>query len=556
MSTTRISGALSFDLGTKEEECDLLFFNTGDLLNNQSSYVLKNIKKGKSTAFTFSFVCKPKLPYYLHIYVFITDKEERVQLHKGSSRVEWKEIVNKKGAEIDIKDNSNIKIGTISLLDIQFPEIWSYLLTPETVNPSIQAVKEATKISDKINRTVYQSGTYKFDPELQVFYSFFTPALDDSTPIITWPILATQKRSTEHISQYYFLKNLCHISFVLLGYQLTDLSKLSVVDEAELFGETVTLILHTGTYIGDTVGKAKTPTDQWSRPSTWPKLDIAGTDCEDTSNLIQELIHSFQIVPNYNHDPIYEVVQQTSQRYCNLLVLGTLKNTDTQQYEGHAYVTCIDQNYIDEVVRGKMERSAPFFPTLVIETTNYSQTVWNEEYWKNRKKWEFKYNKELEYKNRLPSLFRCKTPAFRIHEKGFYSKVTQLHSTDGLSVICLNGSTLGVEAFDLFMLKLKSDSFQIINNVTNIPKFIREVCIDFPPSYLPSLLQEQKQEQKQQQSTIQEDISTKLHLTLRTIDFKANEKQIKKIFSSIPSTLFIDVVLFNPPNGSFTLICF
>jgi len=106
------------------------------------------------------------------------------------------------------------------------------------------------------------------------------------------------------------------------------------------------------------------------------------------------------------------------------------------------------------------------------------------------------------------------------------------------------------------MLKLKSDSFQIINNVTNIPKFIREVCIDFPPSYLPSLLQEQKQEQKQQQSTIQEDISTKLHLTLRTIDFKANEKQIKKIFSSIPSTLFIDVVLFNPPNGSFTLICF
>ena len=87
MSTTRITGALSFDLGTKEEECDLLFFNTGDLLNNQSSYVLKNIKKGKSTAFTFSFVCKPKLPYYLHIYVFITDKEERVQLHKGSSRV-------------------------------------------------------------------------------------------------------------------------------------------------------------------------------------------------------------------------------------------------------------------------------------------------------------------------------------------------------------------------------------------------------------------------------------------------------------------------------------
>ena len=417
-----------------------------------------------------------------------------------AGKCKWSEILSGKQAKFTIFDSTGVNpIGYVFLNEVNSPDssLWFLRSRLSTNDPLPNSVAVATELVKKFKRDVYESNQYQFDSQLQVFFAIQTPTLGDNTPLLTWPILATQvilRPGSEA-----FLHRICKLGFYLQGYtDLSILTKLTRNQLADLFGEVVTLILRTGYYVPDYLRSRRgeiSATDQWSRPTTFPKLGLAAADCEDGSNLIQEIIHVFQTIRPNNADALLNSMILVANHYCNILILGSLLSNQSNQYEGHAYVCCMDNNYIESVLMNRPVADS-FWPTLVIETTNYSQTVWNEEYWKeNSKSWSSQYMKELKWKEEnfahaahVRNLLHCKIPAERVNKKRFYGAITQLHLTDGISVICLSNDRkrLGVDPYDLFMLKLDAANFKIQTKIDNINQFVKDVCLDFPPSYCPT----------------------------------------------------------------------
>jgi len=536
----------------------MLFYSTNDIRKPPSSvpcFVLQ-LKKEERRKFQLEFQSKPELPYWLHLQVFVNntkfdDDNELAELHRGSGKCKWSELLSGKG-KFTIFDSTGVNpIGYVYLNEINSPDssLWFLRSKLSASDPLPNSVTIATELVRKFKRDVYESNQYQFDSQLQVFFAIQTPTLGESTPLVTWPILATQviiRPGSEA-----FLHRVCKLGFYLQGYtDLSILSKLTRNQLADLFGEIVTLILRTGYYVPDSLrsrGGEISATDQWSRPTSWPRLGLAACDCEDSSNLIQEIIHIFQTIHPSNADALLNTMILVANHYCNILVLGSLLSNESNQYEGHAYVCCMDNNYIEAILaNGPVADS--LWPTLVIETTNYSQTVWHEDYWKeNSKSWLSQYNKELKWKeknlnNHLKHFIHCKIPAERVNSKKFYGAITQLHLTDGISVICLSKDrkSLGIDAYDFFMLKLDSTNFKIQTKIDNINQFVKEVCADFAPSYAPTWTHN---------DPIKLFPPHSLHFMIRTENFNKHKEDILK-----QNLQYITIPLYDLGNGSFTYL--
>jgi len=237
------------------------------------------------------------------------------------------------------------------------------------VTPSSRVITSG--VSDKIRSSVYSAyelvAGYEMD---QFFVEVKTGALD--LPLITFPILATQIRYDNSLAVDWFNQ--------LLVVAKSELG-ISRIDETtphnlccELIGEIVTLPQRCQIFVNDYArerqghgtGKIKkVPCDQWSRLNCYPNPELAGYDCEDGAHSVLEYLWVIKKMKISNKKTNKELIrlQQIIAQYTAFLAIGKIKVKN--KYVPHAFVVMLAKQ--------------TGFTGLVIEPTNYMQSVWANE---------------------------------------------------------------------------------------------------------------------------------------------------------------------------------
>src|SRR6185437_7971096 len=84
-------------------------------------------KKEERRKFQLEFQSKPELPYWLHLQVFVNntkfdDDNELAELHRGSGKCKWSELLSGKG-KFTIFDSTGVNpIGYVYLNEINSPD--------------------------------------------------------------------------------------------------------------------------------------------------------------------------------------------------------------------------------------------------------------------------------------------------------------------------------------------------------------------------------------------------------------------------------------------------
>lgn len=224
--------------------------------------------------------------------------------------------------------------------------------------------------SDKIRSSVYaayESVRYEMD---QFFVDVKTGAMD--MPLITFPILATQIRYENSLAVDWF-NQLLVVAKSELGISRIDETTTNNLC-CELIGEIVTLPQRCQIFVNDYArerqghgtGKIKkVPCDQWSRLNCYPNPELAGYDCEDGAHSVLEYLWVIKKmkIPNKKTNKELIRLQQIVAQYTAFLAIGKIKVKNN--YVPHAFVVMLAKQ--------------TGFTGLVIEPTNYMQSVWANE---------------------------------------------------------------------------------------------------------------------------------------------------------------------------------
>lgn len=595
---------ISVDIdGVEQDEdraCAILFFTTGQLEEQfydalqYSPQICAPLLRGTETPYSLSIRSKPKFPTYLHLYVFVTnsnldENHAPSEIHRGSGKIFIQTLLSTSlHHTIQIYDSTNHNsIGhvTVTLNSPRSGGYFSFFSKASSQSGDIHSLIKQCK-------ALYDNNSYSYDADKQVFYAITTPVGD--LPLIAWPVLATQVGYVDYDAQL-FLTRLAKIAFQLQGYGTSDysiLEKLSPDELSDLLGEMLTLVSRTTLYVPDYLRKASrgsqtTSTDQWSRPGTFPRPECVAVDCEDSSNHVQEILYVLQHVKLVeNHDfLLLSYMQHVANQYVSALTLGTLYEAENK-YSGHAYVICLPKDYMATVIQAKLANTRQWeWHCLAIETTNHNQSIWSESYWQsNDSALRSNYEEETAFMDSIGSekwerLLRYRTPAKIICDQTIYGEITQLHTTDGLSLACVSHdrTKLGVKAKDLLLLKLDSTNFHIISQVNehtkkqlgeNLPPsiFLRhplddsvstdDIVVDIEPARKPPPMFVIEEDEEELASTT----SSKARFSMRTIDFRNEHKELHALLKSKgkKNIKYTDIPLYEglTDNGSLTLIEF
>lgn len=602
--TDSFSLRISVDIsGVEEDEdraCAILFFTTGQIEQQfyaPSTYhpqLVAPLTRGKAIETSLTVRSKPRYPSILHLYVFVTnssldENHAASEIHRGSGQVFLQSLLMSSSSRtsVSIYDSTNKNlIGYIQLTvttpisnSASFFHRWSPHMLPF---PSIvdSLIKKCTNL--------YDSKLYKYEEGKQVFYAITTPIGD--LPLIAWPLLATQVGYEDTEAQV-FLTRLATLAFELSAdgsaRGSASLELMSEDELADMLGEMLTLVSRSTLYVPDYLRKIArgnhsiTTTDQWSRPGTFPRPECVAVDCEDSSYQVQEILYVLQHVklnPETSDISLLTCMQHVANQYVSALTLGTLYESENK-YSGHAYVILLPRDYVETVILGKLpntEQNSWKWHCLVLETTNHNQSLWNEKYWENTPL--TAYGTTTAFMDSLPPgssakwerLLRYRTPAKVVCEQKIYGDITQLHTTDGLSLACVSQGrrVLGVNAKDLLLLKLDSSHFHIISDLSNDKEAKHQVllaCNDLPPSiFLKPITPTTMVTPSPPRPMFvieEEDTNDSSHLvtfSMRTIDYHNEKKELRRLLKGKKGVKYRDIPLYQglSEDGSLTLIQF
>lgn len=532
---------------------------------------------------------------YLYFYIFVNNShfdEDKVisELHRGSARIQTKLLFNQKTKhtiEIYNAYNRTESIGSLScLLDID-----SINNNNPTQENEMNTDKLCLQLVGACDELYQPSSGYSYNEQNQIFIDFKSPFCD-SLPLILWPLLATRVCYT-NLS---YLIRLSEIAYTLLGYTTLDtLNKLTTDESSELLAEMLILPTRCTLYVPDYERKKyrgqyeSSPSDQWSRPGTFPSQHYMGVDCEDTTEWILELIYVLQNAYIPTSQRLLYKLQQIAKQYIFGLALGTLKYNN--EYEGHAYIIGLSSHYVQSVIRNKSDSisiSAAVPSGLLLETTNYTGSVWNPTVWRNQSSSAMdSYNQVNTFLEsfqgktyeRYDRLIRYCMPASQVEKEKTYGDIVQFHTLDGLSVVFLSNrkTKLGVPVKDLLFYQLESDRFKIISDLSNHPNLIssliQSTCHSMPRSFLPTFLS--IDDGTQYTNTLKVQMGDYYHdkkvmsgyskglptFTMRYFDYQHEStkiiQQLKKKKYNNPTILRIDLFHgFHKSTGSIILIQF
>ena len=453
-----------------------------------SSFV---IERNKSTSQDFCISVDPTVPEFLHLWLFATsaDSDKLVsQSLLATGKLQMSTVLNFRApTAVSLVDITNTKQAAVTVLLLSRSSLLTDLVTVQQPKRSIQP------LADKYIQQIYsgyESTSYSHD---QKFAYVDTHA--GRLPIISWSILATTVQA--HPSDAAGLFNhFMRIAAVTLGVNLGRIDSLPVNVKLEIIGEMLTLIPRALIYVPDFVrtgSETIKQVDHWTVLSSYPNLGLAAFDCEDSAKQILELFTLFKHTQLSEERELISL-QTLVRAYTGFMCLGIL-NLEAGRTP-HCYVVLLDTNYVNHVLLGGSSVKHSYQPGLVLEGTNYTESVWID----NKSEEGVDHYKQLRGlvtpTDKYSRVLKFKMPHASIINEKMYGPITALLTGDhtnklgareALFLLVGTGSPLkvGAEIVDLMYYKNVAVKTVLKMDQSAIDTVIRTFLLEFPPSAIP-----------------------------------------------------------------------
>lgn len=425
--------------------------NSHPLLNTSISNLELNKQIKKSLCVT------RKLPCLLHLWLFVTCKDSDqilTQTPLGMAFVRFSDLNKRTAIELIDIERGIQATGTVECLNLLQGPFQKPV--PDTL--SQYYIEKVWAAYDKT----------KYDHDQR--FSYIETHMG-RIPIISFPILATMIKADKDQA-------------VRLFQRLLEVAKSFTSDDHELIGEMLTLIPRCLMYQPDTVRTANGGTksvDQWSSLGCFPSLSLAGFDCEDGAKLILELFHLFKYTDCKGYEELQKL-QKLVQTYTSFMCLGQLNLTEGPT--PHCYVVLLDTRYIQR-------EFTEYEPALVLEATNYTQSVWRKTETPNESAIRsYRILDEKVRNSREERIYKYKMPKKIVEEQNMYGPITALLSGDQHFLLGYDEKqvpmTVGISSSDLFYYKntVKLNSVLKLHN-EELKLFKSIILSEFPVTGIP-----------------------------------------------------------------------
>lgn len=266
-----------------------------------------------------------------------------------------------------------------------------------------------------------------YDPDTQAFFDVNT--FNGVVPLVAFPLLSTALVLESAADR--FLLHSTRLACDMADTDPMELDRLSTYELANLAGQVMSLLPGCQLYVNDfrrIAQHGKEYNEQWSQLLTYPSLHSACFDCEDGCMEILAVGHSLQLRES-PYAPV-QVLQKLLRRYSLGSVQGELKTG--RRYVGHSYCLCLDARRVDSWLRGRDDRPDDALPPLVVESTSWQESAWDQRRWQLD---EYRaFHRRCERADALVQrgsnlLNRCVRPylsSLQAYEKGTYGKLAKI----------------------------------------------------------------------------------------------------------------------------------
>jgi len=463
-----------------DDEYTLFLFASSDvqrssLLNTTVSLTPSANKRPKQVKFCVTV--EPHLPYKLHTWLFATCKNLeglKSQTLLATGDIKFSELLyNTKPIKIILKDIKQNNQASIYIQCTDPRKLKSFNQTLSIVDVGNVVVGGGREGFDRDSLCLgntpalteqYLVQIYKGYDELEYTHEQKFAYIDTHCgrlPLLSFPVLATyispkESEATALLQRLLFYAALnceTNIDYVIRG---------SLAEKMEIICEMLTLIPRLLLYELDyvrTPGNKTAACDQWTKLNVFPTLGLAAFDCEDGAEFMLELIHVFKYTNlNSTDNPVLFHLQSLLNRYTPFLTIGILNESDDTKTP-HAFVILLDRDYVNDVLlkhpNSTTNNNNNYAPTCVLESTNYTQSVWSLSDPSQSEHEIDEYNrisedmplKSINKNNK--HMIKCKMPVAIIKRDQIYGKVTALltadhhtPTTETISFHCLIGDDI------------------------------------------------------------------------------------------------------------------
>jgi hypothetical protein len=447
-------------------------------------------------------------------------------------------------------------------------------------NPVLQPHSDF--LTDIVKATARQYQGLTCNNDLQHFDTISTHV--GEVPIVCFPMLATLFAEPQRRDGERFLIHILQMGCQIRDLPLTELNRLSSVDMGNLLGEICCWLPRCLLYVSDfTRSKAsdgsikKLLTDEWSILLDFPHLGLAGFDCEDGTCFELTVLYLLKTVDT-QYEPL-QIMQRFARRYTTFFTLAQLYDG---AYVAHALIILLDSRYVDTAFldlpprspRGNTGKSQPYLPSLAIESTNWTESVWEStSYWKSdlckRRIQTFHRADKLfdaapaKQQDKWKRMIKCCIPSTIIHKRKVYGDIAMMtcvdhHGDQVIQALMLSQdqTAVGINFTELMLLQRPRQICRRIlwtNKSDDLQRLKQSLC-EMPIAQLPDIPKEWIKRQHQFLSSSASSRSSNLPLkyTMRTEDYEKNREEVDDLFRSFGNQLSQTVIQITP-QASFTL---
>jgi hypothetical protein len=498
-----------------DDEYILFLFASVDIQDNPLLNKYINLKPAKIAKTSFCVRVNPNIPYKLHSWLFVNSKDSDgifTQTLLATGEIKFQDLVStNKTNSIQLKDIKLNKQATITIACTHSDHLNDYDFASMENQPNRDLLTLGSTshplTTHYLNQIYEVYDTVKHEHNQKFAY---IDTHCGRIPLLAFPLLATQIRPTK-LEANALLDRLFFYSCNHLGLNKNAIIKLPLEMKMELICEMLTLIPRFLIYELDYIRTGKTttkPVDQWTRLLAFPILGLAAYDCEDGAELILELIHVFKYTKlEPTEQEVLFHLQTLLQSYTPFLTLGLLN--EGNGVTPHAYVILLDSNYVNHQIlkNSTTTTEIKYNPTCILESTNYTQSVWALNNNNTSDKFTENNNplpKNLQNEQKWQRMVKFKMPATVVRRENMYGTITALLTADHISpnsnliafhsLMCSSRSdskqpSVGIEIQSLvsFSSDIEARTLMSLNeNETN--EFQNQLLSEFPPSILPKVV--------------------------------------------------------------------
>lgn len=479
------------------EQYTLFLFASRDVQDHYSLNKTVEISRvNKPQSVDFCVKCYPRVPDYLHVWLFVTySDEDKIQCQTllATGFISFVQLLNSlSGCPVDLCDITKTKQAVVHVASHTIHELQTREPKPADHSLAERLIEQTNQAYEQTNHTHDQRFVY-VDTHVGRF------------PLISYPILATTIKA--HPDQAVRLFNhFLQLAAVMVGVNLSRFDSFSTALKMELVGEMLTLIPRSLIYQQDFVRtgvNSNKLVDHWTVLSLFPNLGAASFDCEDAAKHMLEMFTMLKHTEIPSKKPEDErennrliELQKLVKQYTAFLCLGILNLT--QGETPHAYVVLLDSNYVNQQLIGQGERAKHYLPALALEGTNYTESVWSNETKTDSNRYKH-LTAQVNNSDKWSRILKLKMPRHEVQSQHMYGLVSALLTADhlefrekriGLHLLLgeskQNQFTVGVSLDKLLFYESVTTQVALKLDESSLNEIISSLLPQFPPTTVPT----------------------------------------------------------------------